>query len=365
MSIILRTLMLAVGAAALSACAAGPPAGSSVRQHAAPIEDRAKSAAVSSLHSAANPPARPSVLLQVRTAPVIADLQAPSSSPAVAEAAALKPEAGPRPRGPLLQPRDDPSQRRIEVQRGEKLSGIAHRYSVNLSVLAAANHLPPPYGLEPGQTIYLPAPNIHVVERGETFYGVARRFNVDTRSLALINALPRPWIIYPGDEILLPPGADEIGQLVAPTAIAANNVATPSRQARAATPARGPVFIWPVSGPILRPYGEDAAGQQNDGLDLAVEPGGDVRAAAAGEVVYAGNELSGFSNLVLIRHADGWISAYANAESLLVQEGDSVKQGQAIAHGGATSSAHELRLHFELRRGKSPVDPARYLPSRG
>ena len=375
MSTLLRTALLVAAAAALVACAASPTVAPPVRKHAAPIEDRAKSATTSASRQTTKPLARPSIQPQVRTAPVIANLGAPSSSPAVVEAAGLKPEIGSRPGGPLLQPKDDPAQRRIQIQRGDKLSGIARRYSVNLAVLAAANHLPSSYALEPGRAIYLPAPNLHVVERGETFYGIARRFSVDTRSLALMNALPRPWIVYPGDEILLPPGADEIGQLVKPAIASSRDGARdgardsakpePTRQPRAAIPGAGPGFIWPVAGRVLKPYGEDGAGQQNDGLDIAAEAGVEVRAAASGEVVYAGDELSGFGNLVLIRHAEGWISAYANAESLLVKEGEKVVQGQPIARAGATGSAHAPQVHFELRRGKGPVDPAQYLPARG
>jgi murein DD-endopeptidase MepM/ murein hydrolase activator NlpD len=362
MSIMLRNALAAASALMLAACAASPqPA---THRRGAPVDYRVKTAPTPRPAPPQARPARP----QVRTAPVITNPGAPSSSPAVVEAAALKPEAGPRPGGPLLQPTDDPVQRRILVQRGDRLGGIAHRYSVNLSVLAATNHLSPPYALDVGKTIYLPAPNIHVVERGETFYGIARRFNVDTRSLSLLNALPRPWIVYPGDEILLPPGADEIGQLAAPVAISANAPPKPaaSRPPRATAAASSrPGFIWPVSGPVLKPYGEDANGEHNDGIDISAEAGVDVRAAADGEVVYAGNELSSFGNLVLIRHAEGWVSAYANAENLLVKEGDKVVRGQSIARAGATGSATAPQVHFELRRGKSPVDPAEYLPARG
>jgi murein DD-endopeptidase MepM/ murein hydrolase activator NlpD len=367
MSTILRNILLAaVSALILAACAASPqPA---AHRRGAPVDYRVKTASASA--SPAHPsrpapqaksaPRKAEPRPQVRTAPVITNPGAPSSSPAVVEAAALKPETGPRPGGPLLQPKDDPAQRRIVVQRGDRLGGIAHRYSVNLSVLAAANHLAPPYALDVGKAIYLPAPNIHVVERGETFYAIARRFNVDTRSLSLMNALPRPWIVYPGDEILLPPGADEIGQIAAPAPVSVS-----ARPVHTASPAASPGFIWPVSGPVLRAYGDDAAGEHNDGVDIGADIGVDVRAAAAGEVVYAGDELSGFGNLVLIRHADGWVSAYANAESLLVREGDKVAQGQTIAHAGATGAVSAPQVHFELRRGKSPVDPIQYLPARG
>ena len=120
-----------------------------------------------------------------------------------------------------------------------------------------------------------------------------------------------------------------------------------------------------MKGPILKGYGPGDDGLRNDGLNIGADAGVDVRAAASGEVVYAGNELSGFGNLLLIRHADGWVSAYANAQKLLVKEGDSVIQGQVIARAGATGSAVSPQVHFELRRGRNPVDPAQYLPSLG
>lgn len=355
MSIIFRNSLLAAAALSLAACA-GDPAG----RQAASVEYRASRPDASTPRAGARPaaPATGARKPQIRTAPVIADSGAPSNVPAIVEAAALKPEAGPRPGGPLRQPPDDPARRRIEIKRGDRLGSIAHRYSVNVGQLAAANHLSPPYPLRVGEAIYLPAPNIHVVERGETFYAIAHRFNVDTRSLALMNALPRPWIVYPGDEILLPPGADEIGQL-------ASSVAAPPRASPVAPASADPGFIWPVAGPVIRPYGVDAVGMRNDGVDIAASAGADVRAAASGEVVYAGNELTGFGNLVLVRHADGWVSAYAHAESLLVKEGDRVVQGQTIARAGATGSVSSPQVHFELRRGRSPVDPAQFLPARG
>jgi murein DD-endopeptidase MepM/ murein hydrolase activator NlpD len=122
-------------------------------------------------------------------------------------------------------------------------------------------------------------------------------------------------------------------------------------------------FIWPVSGQVLKDYGVGADGLRNDGVNIGVPKGTQVKASADGEVVYAGSELVGFGNLILIRHEGGWVSAYAHSESLLVKEGEMVRQGQPIASAGATGNASAPQVHFELRKGREPVDPADYLPA--
>ena len=122
-------------------------------------------------------------------------------------------------------------------------------------------------------------------------------------------------------------------------------------------------FIWPVSGEVLKGFGSGADGMRNDGVNISAPKGTPVKAAAGGEVVYAGSELAGFGNLVLIRHPGGWVTAYAHSDTLLVKEGDLVKQGQAIASAGATGNAPSTQVHFELRKGKEPVDPAQHLPA--
>jgi murein DD-endopeptidase MepM/ murein hydrolase activator NlpD len=100
---------------------------------------------------------------------------------------------------------------------------------------------------------------------------------------------------------------------------------------------------------------------QNDGINLAVPEGTPVKAAEDGVVAYAGNELKGYGNLVLVRHANGFVTAYANASDILVKRGETVKRGQVIAHSGQTGNVTSPQLHFEIRKGATPVDPAQYL----
>lgn len=126
-------------------------------------------------------------------------------------------------------------------------------------------------------------------------------------------------------------------------------------------PRGGHSFLWPLQGRIVGPYGTGAGGIQNDGINIAAPEGTPVVAAEAGTVAYVGNELRGYGNLVLVKHADGWMTAYAHNSKLLVTRGQKVKRGQVIARSGSTGSVSEPQLHFEVRRGTRALDPTDYL----
>ncbi len=141
----------------------------------------------------------------------------------------------------------------------------------------------------------------------------------------------------------------------------------PSAPSEAVQPApRGAgKFLWPVNGKVVSPFGVKEGGQHNDGINIAAPLGTPVRAADNGVVVYAGNELRGFGNLLLIRHADGWVSAYAHCDALLVKRGEQVKRGQVVARVGQTGAVATPQLHFELRKSGQAVDPSSELGPQG
>ncbi|HLF59246.1 MAG TPA: peptidoglycan DD-metalloendopeptidase family protein, partial [Alphaproteobacteria bacterium] len=126
-------------------------------------------------------------------------------------------------------------------------------------------------------------------------------------------------------------------------------------------PAGGATFLWPLRGKVLSAYGPKKGGEHNDGINIEAARGEPVRAAADGTVIYAGNELRGFGNLILIKHAGGWTTAYAHNDTLLVANGAQVKRGQVIAKAGSTGNVSSPQLHFELRRGTRAVNPGDYL----
>jgi murein DD-endopeptidase MepM/ murein hydrolase activator NlpD len=131
--------------------------------------------------------------------------------------------------------------------------------------------------------------------------------------------------------------------------------------AKAEAPGGGAGFRWPVRGRVIAGFGPKPNGVQNDGINLAVPEGTPVKAADDGVVAYAGNELKGYGNLVLVRHSNGFVTAYAHASEIMVKRGDTVKRGQVIAKSGQTGSVTSPQLHFEIRKGATPVDPSQYL----
>ncbi len=122
-------------------------------------------------------------------------------------------------------------------------------------------------------------------------------------------------------------------------------------------------FAWPLNGPVVADYGTTVSGERNDGIDIAVPFGTPIHAAAAGQISYAGNELRGYGNLVLIKHDDGYVTAYAHAERIVVNRGDMVQKGQIIGYAGQTGDVTSPQLHFEIRKGVAPVNPHTLLAS--
>ncbi|RMF07366.1 MAG: M23 family metallopeptidase, partial [Alphaproteobacteria bacterium] len=120
-------------------------------------------------------------------------------------------------------------------------------------------------------------------------------------------------------------------------------------------------FRWPVRGRIISGFGAKPNGKHNDGINVAVPLGTPVKAAENGVVAYAGSELEGYGNLVLIRHANNWVTAYAHNDRILVKRGDEVRRGQIIGKAGKTGSVSQPQLHFELRKGSQPVNPLKYM----
>ncbi len=269
---------------------------------------------------------------------------------------------------------------RYVVQSGDTLSEIAEGCGLTMSELAAANGLYPPYQLLAGQDLTFPRPSSHTVRRGENLYRIGLRYNINYLDLAAHNGIAAPYAIEVGQEIRIPNGQVRTVSLEPPavrdtpprrpvtrdTPVTVEVADPPARReppaSNAPSAATGPVsFQWPIRGEILSTFGPKPDGRRNDGINIAADEGDSVRAAAGGTVVYAGGELQGYGELVLIRHDGGWVTAYAHNSRLLVAEGDRVEQGQLIAEAGSTGSVDTSQVHFEIRRGVTPEDPTRHL----
>jgi len=312
----------------------------------------------------------------------------------------------------------------ITLRAGETLETLAHRYGVPVGAIMQANNISSPALVHAGQHLVIPhlkgpavalaapqthvassaptipsaaplgpprtalAPNsaVHMVAPGETLHSIARRYGKPVLVLAKANNIAPDSRVKIGDRLVIPdvksvsaPSGAQPKHAEAPSPGAPQNLAVAesphsARLASPATPAdeetavktaepagKPDAFRWPVRGRIIAGFGPKPNGLQNDGINVAVPEGTPIKAAEDGIVAYAGNELKGYGNLVLLRHSNGFVTAYAHASEILVKKGDVVKRGQTIAKSGQTGSVTSPQLHFEIRKGSTPVDPAQYL----
>lgn len=238
--------------------------------------------------------------------------------------------------------------------------------------------------------VNVPGGRLHTVKPGETGIAIARAYGVEWSKVAAANGLKPPFTLEVGDKLLLPSAKQvasmsveeraraftlQIDDIITGGEPAAPVAAPPAKKpglpkpppAIAPLPAvvgDAPRFAWPVEGRIISGFGAKPGGRYNDGVNLKASAGSPVRAAGDGVIAYAGDAIPGFGNLLLIKHAGGWVTAYGHNEALLVARGKRVSRGEVIARAGATGSVSEPQLHFELRKGRTPVDPAKVIGGR-
>ncbi|MAN61569.1 MAG: peptidase M23 [Parvibaculum sp.] len=198
----------------------------------------------------------------------------------------------------------------------------------------------------------------HVVKPGETVYRISSMYKVEQGDLKSANGIGPDNSLRVGQRLAIPGDQPRNTQVAAAPARPSSGAPTPRSKPPLATPppATGD-FIWPAEGRIISRFGPKADGLHNDGINIAVPEGTPVRAAQTGVVAYAGNELRGYGNLLLVRHSNGWMTAYAHNGELLVQRGATVTKGQTIALAGRTGSVQTAQVHFEIRRGSQALDP--------
>jgi murein DD-endopeptidase MepM/ murein hydrolase activator NlpD len=288
------------------------------------------------------------------------------------------------------------------VRHGDTVSSIAERAGVDWRLLALANGLDTPYTIYPGQTLRLPggaegappavtfvaahtpapaapAPTptgiavsempvaappaqqpapavaqpealpsdgVYRVRAGDHLLSIARRFGVPMQQIAALNRLSAPYALRIGQELQLP--------------VAMAGTPTPSAKpvAHIAAPAlSGDGFMWPLQGKVVGRFGQSDDGLRRDGINIAARRGTPVRAAEDGVVVYADEGIRGYGRMILLRHSDDYVTTYAHNATLLVSVGDVVRRGQIIARVGDTGSVQGDQLHFEIRKGLTPLDP--------
>jgi len=203
------------------------------------------------------------------------------------------------------------------------------------------------------------SPDTHVVRSGETLYAIAWSHGLDPRDLAAWNGLGDGSLIYPGQRLRL---TGSSGKRPPSTPAQASRAPAPAPARPAPRPAvQVSGWQWPTRGSVIGAYGQTA--KTESGVHIGGQRGQSIRAAAGGEVVYSGDSLPGYGNLLIIKHNADFLSAYGFNDALLVNEGQTVAAGQKIARMGQGPGQRPL-LHFEIRRQGKPVNPVAYLPSR-
>lgn len=282
-----------------------------------------------------------------------------------------------------------PAQRYV-VRKGDTLRGIADRTGSASEAIARANAMSAPFVVRVGQVLSIPGGRYHLVRPGQTGIAISRAYALPWTRIVAANALVEPYILRAGQRILIPVDAARPASAAeraaaftldvdtiltgGEPAVATNQpparpVASPARvlpaTAAVVAPAVQPAgFVWPVEGRIVRRFGRGASGERNDGIKIAVPLDTPIRAVADGTVAYVGDGIAALGGLVIVKHGGGWTSVYGHAAKLSVQRGQAVRKGETIALSGETGYADRPELHFELRRGRTPVDPTTQLPRR-
>ena len=235
---------------------------------------------------------------------------------------------------------------------GETLMKLSRQYKKTLTEIAKANNLAPHTQVKVGDRIVIPG------LRGQQQLAAA------TSAPAVQQPRPAQQPQQLAQQPSWPPAPQTVASREPASTARVVSPATenPVEKTKAETTSSLPGFRWPVRGRVVTAFGPRPSGQQNDGINVAVPEGTPVKAAEDGVVAYAGNELKGYGNLVLVRHANGFVTAYAHASELMVKRGDTVRRGQIIAKSGATGTVTSPQLHFEIRKGSVPVDPMQFLP---
>lgn len=263
----------------------------------------------------------------------------------------------------------------IGVKAGDTIYTLANRYQITPRRIILANSLAPPYDLAGYTSLNVPKPRAHIVMDGDTVNSISERYKVSIADLVRLNDLQEPYELYQGLALSIPRRID-YSLLDLPSTAASTDTETTlennTNDIQANTGSTTPLtrvaynpaasrFTWPLDGDVITPFGASARGVKNDGVNIAAAKGTLVRASGAGEVAFVGSGLKAFGNLVLIKHSNGWITAYAHLDSIAVQEGDKISRGDAIGRVGDTGRVNAPQLHFEIRRSRTPVDPGTLL----
>ena len=249
-----------------------------------------------------------------------------------------------------------------KVKKGDNLFSISRRFNISIQELIKVNKIQEPYKIFPNQSIFIPKNKKHIVVKGETLYSISRYYETTVFTLAKYNNIKNVNNIKVGKELIIPKRSEKIKKI--------KNKKWDSKFKKKKIENRKIVilrdkknskFIWPVRGKLLSKYGKSKEGFYNDGINIDSKKGTKVMSSQAGKVIYCGNEIPGYGNLILIKHSKNWITAYAHLNEVFTEKGKKVSKGEIIGSVGNTGNVRSPQLHFEIRKGKESVNPLKLL----
>ena len=248
-----------------------------------------------------------------------------------------------------------------KVKKGDNLFSISRRFNISIQELIKVNKIQEPYKIFPNQSIFIPQNKMHIVVKGETLYSISRYYETTVFTLAKYNNIKNINNIKVGKELIIPKKSEKIKKIKKKWDSNFKKEKIDNSKIVILRDKKTSKFIWPVKGKLLSKYGKSKEGFYNDGINIDSKKGTKVMSSQAGKVIYSGNEIPGYGNLILIKHSKNWITAYAHLNEVFTEKGKKVSKGEIIGSVGNTGNVRSPQLHFEIRKGKESVNPLKLL----
>ncbi len=272
-------------------------------------------------------------------------------------------------------------QYQITIKEGDTLYSISKKHSVPLKDLIEYNNLSSPFNLKLGTMLLLPKPNYHIVQSGDTIYSISRMHKMSINNLYELNDLSPNSGIKVGQKIrvyknnnsdyadagLKNASSVKEGQILTEdnkqkgTKYSENKAIDDKKNLLEKPLDKIPNFLWPALGEVVLKFGPKSQGMHSDGITIKLPSSVVVKASEDGVVAYVGNEIKGYGNLAIIKHANGWITAYGHLSNIKVKVGQKVKRAEIISESSSETSGKASQLYFSIRKGRDAVNPENYL----
>ncbi len=249
------------------------------------------------------------------------------------------------------------------VKKGDNLYSISKKFKIPIQEIIRVNQIKEPYKIYPKQNIFLPFLKTYKVKKGDTLYSISRSYGTNVFSLAKLNNILNVNNITIGKDLKIPENNKPktvLKQKKQWNIEFVNKKKKISKNTKIKNKSTNK-FIWPVKGKLISKYGKSKEGFYNDGINIDSQKGAIVISSQDGKVIYSGNEIPGYGNLILIKHSKNWITAYAHLSEVFIEKGRLVKRGERIGSVGSTGNVRSPQLHFEIRKGKESVNPLEFL----